>query len=254
MKVHLTIVEGKPQGASVALHGSSFLIGRDPECQLRLKSESVGGRHCTLSVVQDHLTVRDLGTKMGTLLNGKRLDPSYAAMAYNGDLIQVGNLVFEVAIELEAKPTAPAISDDLEDDSPSAVANRLIQKTLSHSADPVKGVSHSFTSEMVEGVPVVTINMERIVDEAETIPFARGLRDLAERQTLYRVILNLKHVKKISPEGADRLLAFTERMKARGAIVKLCEVDPLVSRVLDSKGVTMQVSIHIDINDAIWAM
>src|SRR5262245_52304058 len=108
MKVHLKVVEGRPLGASIPLSGSAFLIGRDASCQLRPKHESVGPRHCQLTIEGDRLSIADLGSEGGTLLNGRRLRPSEPAPARHGDRFQVGNLVFEVAIAANPVPPTPA--------------------------------------------------------------------------------------------------------------------------------------------------
>jgi anti-anti-sigma regulatory factor len=174
--------------------------------------------------------------------------------AYNGDRLQVGNLVFEVKIdEGEDKSAGSALADELDDNSLSALANRLIQKNLGLGPDPVKGVGTHLHAKMVEGVPVVTIQLARVVEEAQLLPFGRELRDLAERPTLKRLILNFRHVKEFSREAAEKLLAFHERVSARGATLKFCEVSPKVLRQLERARLTDLVSVHLDVNDALWS-
>src|SRR5438105_262327 len=85
MRVRLKVVEGKPHGAVIALHGKWFYIGRDATCQLRPKNDAVGERHCALFLDGDYVEVKDLGTRAGTLLNGRRLKPSISTPVHNGD-------------------------------------------------------------------------------------------------------------------------------------------------------------------------
>ena len=246
MKVHLKVVEGKPLGASIPLRGD-LVIGRDPACQLRPKHESVGARHCALRVDRGQVEVRDLGSEGGTLLNGRRLDPAAPAAARHGDRLRVGNLVFEVAI---ADP--PSLEDE-DEDPVVALANRLIQRTLGGGPDPARGAGKTLRSEAVDGVPVVRVALARIEDEATVAQFRKDLRNLAERPALARVILDFHKVRSLAPAAADLLVAFHERLRQRGAILKLCDVAPTLVRVLDQAGLTARVAIAFDCRDAIWS-
>jgi anti-anti-sigma factor len=252
MNVRLKVVEGKPLGASIPLTGPDFLIGRHPACQLRPKHESVGERHCALRVEAGRVAVLDLGSAGGTLLNGRRLDPAEPAPAMHGDRLRVGNLVFEVAIA--PPPAAPADEEEDEDEnSPAAIANRLIQRSLGAGPDPTRAVGTRLRTELVEGVPVVLVDMARIDDEAAALPLRKELRNLAERPALARVILDLRKVRSLGPAAAEVLADFHGRLRARGVALKLCDVAPAVLRVLQREGLTDRVAIGFDCRDAIWS-
>jgi anti-anti-sigma regulatory factor len=271
MKVQLKVVEGRPLGALIPLHGPAFTIGKDASCQLRPKHDSVAERHCRLAVDGDRVAVADLGSGTGTLLNGRRLKPGNEAAVAHGDRLQVGNLVFEVAISgagagatVRPEPAAAAVpptpkltgSDDGEGDlgSQAAIlANKLLQNALAAGGDPTKAVGVHLKAEMIDGIPWVAIDMTRIVDESAILPLKRELRDLAERESLRRVILDFRRVQALSPTAADALIAFHERLKARGAKLKICEVAPAVYHVLDERGFTARVPVCLDCHDAVWS-
>jgi len=84
------------------LAGTSFLltdvestVGRAPGCAVLLDDPTVSSRHAKLSPQADRLVVHDLGSRNGTLVNGRRVDgPTDVAV---GDRIGVGpNVELEV--------------------------------------------------------------------------------------------------------------------------------------------------------------
>ncbi|HEV3162575.1 MAG TPA: FHA domain-containing protein [Isosphaeraceae bacterium] len=97
MKVQLIVVQGKPEGKQIPLAGPSFKIGRGETCHLRPNSELVSREHAEFLISADKVVVKDLGSRNGTLVNGKALTSEF--ILKNGDLVQVGPLTFAVAIQ-----------------------------------------------------------------------------------------------------------------------------------------------------------
>jgi pSer/pThr/pTyr-binding forkhead associated (FHA) protein len=97
MKVQLIVVQGKPEGKVIPLAGPKFKIGRGETCHLRPASEQVSREHAEFTITADTVTVNDLGSRNGTLVNGKAI--TEAVTLKKGDLVQVGPLTFAVAIE-----------------------------------------------------------------------------------------------------------------------------------------------------------
>jgi predicted component of type VI protein secretion system len=109
MKVQLIVVQGKPEGKVIPLVGPKFKIGRGETCHLRPNSEQVSREHAEFTLTADTVTVRDLGSRNGTLVNGKALTEAYHLK--DRDLVQVGPLTFAVSIQgapAAAKPAAAA--------------------------------------------------------------------------------------------------------------------------------------------------
>ena len=96
MKVQLVVVRGKPEGKVIPLVGPSFKIGRGETCHLRPNSEQVSREHAEFTISADSVIVRDLGSRNGTLVNGKALTAE--CRLKDQDLVQVGPLTFAVAI------------------------------------------------------------------------------------------------------------------------------------------------------------
>src|ERR1017187_4490875 len=97
MKVQLVVVRGKPEGKVIPLVGPCFKIGRGETCHLRPNSEQVSREHAEFAIIGEVINVRDLGSRNGTLVNGKALTAE-ACQLKDRDLVQVGPLTFAVSI------------------------------------------------------------------------------------------------------------------------------------------------------------
>ena len=127
MKVQLIVVQGKPEGKTIPLNGPRFKIGRGETCHLRPNSEQVSREHAEFVVEGDGVSVSDLGSRNGTLVNGRAITALCALK--NGDLVQVGPLTFAVSIQgapaavakpstgtSPASPSKPSSLDDVSHD------------------------------------------------------------------------------------------------------------------------------------------
>lgn len=106
MKAQLVVVQGKPEGKVIPLAGPNFKIGRGETCHLRPNSERISREHAEFQVSPDGLSVRDLGSRNGTLVNGKAVPLGTICKLNNRDLVQIGPLTFAVAILSEPKVVA----------------------------------------------------------------------------------------------------------------------------------------------------
>jgi pSer/pThr/pTyr-binding forkhead associated (FHA) protein len=85
-----------PDRKEVPVTKEEFLIGRGPDCDLRLGSSEVSRHHCLLRVRGEEVTVSDLGSSNGTYLNGQRVRSQ--AILLNGDELRVA--AFRFVLEL----------------------------------------------------------------------------------------------------------------------------------------------------------
>jgi hypothetical protein len=108
--VRLSVARGKPEGKSIPVPGPLFTIGRDESCQLRPHTELISRRHAELRVTADGVLLRDLGSRNGTLVNGKAVTAPTALR--DGDLLEVGPLAFTVSIQ-GAPPAVPESDADI---------------------------------------------------------------------------------------------------------------------------------------------
>ena len=115
MKVQLVVVQGRPVGKIIPLNIPVFRIGRGETCHLRPNSEQISREHAEIAVQPDRVTVRDLGSRNGTIVNGKALTGAYTLK--DGDLVQVGPLTFSMSIQgAPAAPASPAPKASSPDD------------------------------------------------------------------------------------------------------------------------------------------
>jgi predicted component of type VI protein secretion system len=117
MKVSLVVAHGAHLGKEIPIKGAQFVIGRDPECQLRPASPMISRRHCAVLVRQGKVYLRDFGSTNGTQLNGQRVEGEVEL--HHEDRIKADPLIFTIHIE-EAPLPQPADkpgSDQHEDDS-----------------------------------------------------------------------------------------------------------------------------------------
>lgn len=106
LKAELRVVEGAQAGTVIPLATRKFLIGREQDCQLRPSSDRVSRHHCAITVDDYTVRIRDMGSTNGTFVNGAKIEGTTALNS--GDRIQVGNLVFEVAVQTAAIPAGVA--------------------------------------------------------------------------------------------------------------------------------------------------
>src|SRR5437660_7695918 len=109
MKLSLVVLsEGKAQGQTIPITLPQFLIGRDPQCQLRPASPMISKRHCAVIVKNGKVFVRDFGSTNGTFVNEDAVKGE--RQLQNEDTLKVGPLQFRVALETNTpvnKPTPP---------------------------------------------------------------------------------------------------------------------------------------------------
>lgn len=96
MKMSLLVIRGQPQGKHLLFPRGEYLIGRGDECHIRPNSEWVSRQHCLLRVLEKTVSIQDLGSMNGTLVNGIRILEE--RLLNHGDRLQVGPLVFEVRL------------------------------------------------------------------------------------------------------------------------------------------------------------
>jgi pSer/pThr/pTyr-binding forkhead associated (FHA) protein len=106
MKLSLVVAEGAHKGKVIPITLAQFLIGRDPQCNLRPASSMISKRHCALLVRGGDVMVRDFGSTNGTFVNDQRVENE--TEVHDSDQLKVGPLLFYVKVEASVpvdKPT-----------------------------------------------------------------------------------------------------------------------------------------------------
>jgi DNA-binding winged helix-turn-helix (wHTH) protein len=72
------------------LSEGSNLVGRDPDCAVRIDSATLSRRHARIVVTGTESTLEDLESKNGTLVNSQRVE--HAVILKDNDQIQLGSV------------------------------------------------------------------------------------------------------------------------------------------------------------------
>ena len=91
-----------------SLDDETSVIGRRPDCALRVPTRDVSRQHCEIRVSRDEVRVKDLGSSNGTFVNGTRVAET-ALKA--GDRLSVGPVVFVVQIDGKPEQIEPLDAD-----------------------------------------------------------------------------------------------------------------------------------------------
>ena len=128
----LTVINGAQTGQVIPVEPGTTIIGRHESCDALLIGRGVSRKHLRLERVGDEVTVEDLQSTNGTLINGEvilqqRLHP--------GDRIQIGpatrlRLSYEDTNELKVR--AQKYEESIRDDLTGAYNRRFFRLTLTH--------------------------------------------------------------------------------------------------------------------------
>ncbi|MFO0808312.1 MAG: FHA domain-containing protein [Gemmataceae bacterium] len=98
MKLNLVVASGVHEGKAIPINVPQFVIGRDPQCQLRPASPSISKRHCAITVRGQQVFIRDFGSTNGTFVNDQLIQDEVELK--HDDRLKVGPLDFKVGLEV----------------------------------------------------------------------------------------------------------------------------------------------------------
>ena len=115
MDVNLVLIRKDGSTKNFSLPSNVTIIGRREDCDLCIPLMVVSRKHCQFSVEDDKLSLRDLGSRNGTFINGTQIEESHINA---GDRVQIGPVSF--AIQIDGQP----------------VGDSAILKTPKHLSEP----------------------------------------------------------------------------------------------------------------------
>jgi hypothetical protein len=115
MQVLLRIANGKSNVRKVRLQ-SDTVIGRSPDCQLKVASSQISRRHCQIVINGTIVGIKDLGSANGTFVNGRRIPAEVVIPLTPGTRVMLGPLQFTIDYELPGLSSAAAslIEEDID--------------------------------------------------------------------------------------------------------------------------------------------
>ena len=109
---------GPANAPVISLQRPVVLVGRHPECDVRIDVPEVSRRHCCLAMAYDRVMIRDLGSRNGIRVNGRVVEES---ILRPGDEIAIAQFLYRVEADAATPPPppparpAPRPLDDLDD-------------------------------------------------------------------------------------------------------------------------------------------
>lgn len=91
----------KGSGPTVVLQRPVYLVGRHPECDLRLETPKISRRHCCFALAYDRLVIRDLGSRNGIRVNGRDV---VETQLFRGDEVAIGPIIYRIEQDTVAGP------------------------------------------------------------------------------------------------------------------------------------------------------
>ena len=82
----------------IPIASAKFVMGRSPDCELPLDDEEASRQHAVLHLSAEGLSLEDLGSKNGVLVNGVRVEGT--VVVRHGDRLTIGKQVLLV-VEME---------------------------------------------------------------------------------------------------------------------------------------------------------
>src|SRR4051812_15473907 len=95
MQVVLQVSNGKANLKKVVLNADT-VIGRSPECNLKIASSLVSRKHCRITITDTQVSIRDFGSANGTFVDGKQVAAEQDIPLAPGSAVVVGPLKFVV--------------------------------------------------------------------------------------------------------------------------------------------------------------
>lgn len=105
MDVKLVMFKADGERKDFSVTNEVTVIGRGEKCDLRVPLLSVSRRHCEVTLAEQEVKLKDLGSSNGTYVNNKRIN-ELALKA--GDRVVVGPVIFTVQVDGKPEEIQPA--------------------------------------------------------------------------------------------------------------------------------------------------
>ena len=99
------------QAHDLELPLGDFIVGRSTECQLSLDDPLVSRRHAVLRVRRDGVSVQDLGSRNGVLVNGVKISGERELSA--GEKVSIGSQDMVLSVAADQSPAAHATGEEV---------------------------------------------------------------------------------------------------------------------------------------------
>jgi hypothetical protein len=132
MQAKLRVIAGSVPFETIPVSPGKLLLGRADDCDVQVASEFVSGHHCVLLTDEYAIRIRDLGSKNGTIVNGRRIGTAPTILLHD-DIVSLGDIYFLV----DLRPVSVTIAVPNTKSKP-AVAPTALQGTGVYNGDTLK--------------------------------------------------------------------------------------------------------------------
>ncbi len=163
MDVTLVRFKDDEERRDFRVKGLRCLIGRQKTCDLPIPLSSISREHCEISIKNNEVHLRDLGSRNGTYRNGERVDGVVALEP--GDRVAIGPMVFTVQINGEPEYVEPPLLEAPSSATPpSRRASSSAQAPAAGSGTPEESDLSDMISEM-SGDDSSVFDLDMYLDE-----------------------------------------------------------------------------------------
>jgi pSer/pThr/pTyr-binding forkhead associated (FHA) protein len=89
----IQVLEGPMKGVEFEIDKEVLFVGRSPGNDIQLRDNLVSRKHLKIFRVESCYFIEDLKARNGSMINGEPLDPGFAQLITENDLIQLGSSV-----------------------------------------------------------------------------------------------------------------------------------------------------------------
>lgn len=105
MDTTLVIFKKNGERKDIHLNGESTIIGRRPDCNIRVLKSAVSRQHCKLICENGEITVTDLNSSNGTFVNQKKIQEPTKVTP--GDVLSLAGIDFTLMVDGTPKDVVP---------------------------------------------------------------------------------------------------------------------------------------------------
>ena len=168
--------------------GAECIIGRSPNSDLVLDSEDVSRQHGKFFYRSGNYYFCDLGSRNGTIINGKLAENNHPYILKNGDIIRIGDFALSLEEDLSLSEQSETVVRII---NPSMFSNLQGRENASFSeantpsSEPVnqpQEVSEPVTNESAEEIAVQTQeeNVQEVISQEENLDLDLEESDVEE--------------------------------------------------------------------------
>jgi two-component system, NtrC family, response regulator HydG len=220
MSPSLIALAGPIRGAIVELSKSALTIGRDTSNDLHPADLSLSRHHCSFTIEQEQVTIADLESMNGTLVNGV---PVRSRVLEHGDQLKIGESVF-LFLHKDAPPAAQSAVE---------LDEAVGQPTLQFSKDDVVRLQSGEAADAFSATARRVRNLESLLRVSRALSSAGSANEIY--QALFEVLFEVVPADCAAILWAGNGLAdfSSVQTRSRGSDAPVLISRTIVRRVLD---------------------